>query len=610
VSTELETEPNIAQNSQDLVEIFGANSPIGIYVVQGGLLQYVNHQFQMLSGYTHDELIRIEPLKLVFPEDRKRVLQNASEMLDGKLTSPYAYRFVRKDSTVGWVTETVTRIKYRGKRAILGYFMDTTALKQLEHELRRSQEKLQRIFDCAPDGITVNDFDGTVTEVNERMVELHSYNSKEEVIGRSAYEFVAPEEHQKMKGNLRETLNNGVSRGVEYNFLKVDGSRFPVELASSVLRDVDGKPIGFIAVTRDITQRKLDEEALRLSQEFSSSLLRNSPNPIVVINPDASIEYVNPAFENMTGFTSAEIVGAKPPYPWWPREHRRKVRDHFNRELHYGSKGNEMLLRRKNGEQFWVKTTSVVVKDNGKIRYCLSNWIDITEQRRLRENVQFYVTQIIRAQEEERKRIARELHDDTAQTLTGVCMDIDDVISTVDGLPEIAIDRLQRLRVKIDCTLEEVRRFSHELRPVLLDRFGLVPSIRLLIEEMAEQGGFAYSFDVVGCEKRLTPEVELTLFRITQEALHNIRKHARASDVVVKITFTNRKMKMRIYDNGCGFASPNALGDLGRAGKLGLLGMTERARLLNGNVNIRSRLGKGTIITVEVPISIRSPHWG
>lgn len=608
MSTKRETEASIIQNSQDLVKMFGASSPIGIYIIQGGLLQYVNPQFQMLSGYTRDELVGMDPMKLVFLEDRERILQNASKMLNGELISPYEHRFVRKDGTVGWVTETATRINYQGKRAILGYFMDITALKKLDHELWRSQEKLQRIFDCAPDGITVNDFDGTVIEVNERMVELHGYNSKKEVIGRSAYDFVTPKGHSKMKVNLQETLKNGVSRGVDYNFLKADGSKFPVELASSVLRDVDGKPIGFVAVTRDITQRKIDEEALRVSQEFSSNLLRNSPNPIIVVNPDASIGYVNPAFENMTGFTTAEIVGAKPPYPWWPREHRRKIRNHFDKELNCGAKPNEMLLRRKKGEQFWVKTTSVVVKDNGKIRYRLSNWIDITEQRRLRENMQFYVTQITRAQEEERKRIARDLHDDTAQTLTGICMDIDDMISTVDGLPEIAINRLRLLRVKVDRTLEEVRRFSHELRPVLLDRFGLVPSIRLLIEEMAEQGGFACSFDAIGSEKRLPPEVELTFFRITQEALHNIRKHARASEVIVNIVFTKKKLKMCICDNGCGFTLPKVMGELGRAGKIGLLGMTERVRLLNGNVSIKSRSGKGTIVTAEVPIPVRPLH--
>lgn len=604
MSTKLETEANISQNSRDLVEIFGANSPIGIYVIQGGLLQYVNPQFQITSGYTRDELTDMDPLKLVLLEDRERVLQNASKMLNGELIPPYEYRFVRKDGRVGWVTETVIRIEYRGKRAILGYFMDITALKELEHELRRSQEKLQRIFDCAPDGITVNDFDGTVTEVNERMIELHGYNSKEEVIGRSAYDFVAPEDHQKMRVNLRETLENSVSRGVEYNFAKADGSKFLVELASSVLRNVDGIPMGFVAVTRDITQRKIDEEALRVSQEFSSNLLRNSPNPIVVINPDASIKYVNPAFENMTGFASAEIVGVEPPYPWWPREHICKTGNHLNKELRYGSKGHETLFRRKNGKRFWVKMTSVVVKDNGKIKYCLSSWVGITEQRRLRENMQFYITQITRAQEEERKRIARDLHDDTAQTLTGVCMDIDDMLSGVGELPKVAIDRLRQLRAKVDLTLEEVRRFSHELRPVLLDRFGLVPSIKLLIEEMAEQGGFAYCFDLIGSERRLAPEVELTLFRVTQEALHNIRKHARASEVVVKITFTKRKVKMRICDNGCGFTLPKVLGDLGRAGKLGLLGMTERIRLLDGKVSMKPRLGKGTIITAEVPIPV------
>jgi PAS domain S-box-containing protein len=135
-------------------------------------------------------------------------------------------------------------------------------------------------------------------------------------------------------------------------------------------------------VALDITQRKKVEEALRESEEFSSNLLSNSPNPMLVINEDSSVRYVNPALEKLTGFPSAEVVGVKAPYPWWTEETLQKTSEDLWDAMRKGAKRLEELFQKKDGERFWVEITSVPVRGNGKLRYCLANWVDITERKK------------------------------------------------------------------------------------------------------------------------------------------------------------------------------------------------------------------------------------
>ncbi len=132
-------------------------------------------------------------------------------------------------------------------------------------------------------------------------------------------------------------------------------------------------------------ERKLAEEALRDSQEFSSSLLDSSPNPILVINPDTSIRYVNPALERLTGFTSAELIGMKAPHPWWTEETKVKIREDLEKVMRRDKHKLEEVFRKKNGERFWVEITSKAIKREGKLEYHLSNWVDITERKQLEE---------------------------------------------------------------------------------------------------------------------------------------------------------------------------------------------------------------------------------
>jgi len=145
-----------------------------------------------------------------------------------------------------------------------------------------------------------------------------------------------------------------------------------------------------------------------------------------------------------------------------------------------------------------------------------------------------------------------------------------------------------------------LRRFSHGLRPGVLDQVGLVSALELLAEELNSEHNISTSLEISGPERRLEPEVELALFRIAQEALSNIRRHSGAKKAEVKLLFTDRRVKLTVSDNGKGFQLPEVLGDLANEGKLGILGMQERTSLFNGKFSVRSVVGKGTVMVVEV----------
>lgn len=175
------------------------------------------------------------------------------------------------------------------------------------------------------------------------------------------------------------------------------------------------------------------------------------------------------------------------------------------------------------------------------------------------------------------------------------------MIRAEKGLSEHSIQRLRDFQSTIENVVEGVRRFSHNLRPGLLDESGLIVALRVLAEELQLPGESRCTLKTVGIERRLLPETEVMLFRIAQEALSNVRKHSQATEATIRVRFTKKKVKLCVSDNGVGFDSPEVLGNLVRTGKLGLVGMMERARLLNGSFWVSSRNDKGTKVEVEIP---------
>ncbi len=220
---------------------------------------------------------------------------------------------------------------------------------------------------------------------------------------------------------------------------------------------------------------------------------------------------------------------------------------------------------------------------------------NIAKERTIQENLRHYVEQVNEAQEAERKRVARELHDETLQALTVVYRHLEELAA---GSSSHTIDSVNEEIREIN---RGIRRFSQELRPSILDDLGLLPALQWLARDMTENHGIKVGTEVSGEPRPLPPKTELTLFRIVQEALTNVRKHAQATEASVAIAFAADETRVSVSDNGQGFRAPAAWGDLARDGKLGLTGIQERAQLEGGRVEMASRPGGGTVLTVAIP---------
>lgn len=262
----------------------------------------------------------------------------------------------------------------------------------------------------------------------------------------------------------------------------------------------------------------------------------------------------------------------------------------------------ELELIRKDGTRVVIESLIRILTKEGQTMGIQAVVWDITEQKRLRESLQFYISEITRAQEEERKRIACELHDETIQSLASLALDIDAINRAKDQLSEDTIQRLEQIRSRIDSMMEGVRRFSHELRPGVLDQMGLIPALELLTEELNKEGKVSTRIEVIGSEQCLSPVAELVLFRIAQEALRNVRKHSQATEAMVRVEFGAEKARLDVTDNGRGFELPKLPDEFAIRGKLGLIGMRERVRLLDGSFSVKSQPGKGTTVAVEVAV--------
>jgi two-component system sensor histidine kinase DegS len=225
------------------------------------------------------------------------------------------------------------------------------------------------------------------------------------------------------------------------------------------------------------------------------------------------------------------------------------------------------------------------------------------ENARLYDRMRFYARQITRAQEDERRRIARELHDETVQMLVALSRRLESLVTLPEPLPEAAVGRLAALQKLIGTTLQGVRYFIQDLRPPTLDHLGLVATVEGLADDLTSDG-VETGLTVTGEVRRLQPEEELVLFRIVQEALSNVRRHSKASHALVQIGFHPNSVRVTVQDDGVGFDAPARMDDLVSTGKLGLTGMHERARMLGGTLVVQSDPDEGTVIVIEVPTQL------
>lgn len=229
---------------------------------------------------------------------------------------------------------------------------------------------------------------------------------------------------------------------------------------------------------------------------------------------------------------------------------------------------------------------------------------------RFQAGMRQYVAAITKSQEEERRRIARDLHDDTTQALIAIGQRVELARDLISESPTEAVEQLRDLRKMVTRTIDSVRQFSRDLRPTALEDLGLVPALQYLVNNLSQKGGINATLEVEGSPDGLPPDLEVTLYRILQECLMNVHKHAQATSVAVRAEFLPQLAVLTVTDNGNGFSVPVEMADLAREGHYGLLGLRERAQLFGGQIIITSQPGEGTQVQAILPRHLPLLHAG
>jgi PAS domain S-box-containing protein len=363
--------------------------------------------------------------------------------------------------------------------------------------------------------------------------------------------------------------------------------------------------ISFAFLRREREYRKqleTTQQDLKVSEERYRSLFENAIDGIWIHDLEGNFTSFNRASEKIIGYSREEIfkMNAK---DFLSQESldlahqiRRKLLKNEPVEQPY-----EQRVFRRDGSETYIQLSTSVVRDKGKPVGFQNIARDISEQKKMNENLHFYLQQATRAQEEERKRISHELHDDTIQSLVALSRQLDALASGEKGLSDEVRQHLEDLWKQTDSILQGVRRLSQDLRPAAIDRLGLLPAIQWLASEVSKYSGVETKVNVIGKEHRLPEEVAIALFRIIQEALRNVWRHSGATTAEITIEFSDKSTRITVKDNGKGFVLAGKVGDLAKEGKLGLAGMQERAQLVGGTIAVQSETSKGTTITVEAP---------
>ncbi len=344
--------------------------------------------------------------------------------------------------------------------------------------------------------------------------------------------------------------------------------------------------------------------ALKTSQENYEELFTNASDAIWVHDLNGEIIIANKACEKLSGYPIDEGIGKSVSEFMSPDALRiaREVKNKLMEGQAIDQRYDQRLIRKDGSEAMLELFTRVIRDDDGKPIAFQNIARDVTEERRLRDNLRLQIHKTLMAQEEERKRIARELHDDVAQSILLLSRQLDILTSgDVHKIPKTSVSELEHIQNIANETYKSLQRYARDLRPSILDQMGLVAALNWLADELGKELGIKTT---VKADKlpQLPTETELAMFRIAQETLNNVRKHAQASEVNITVKLDSNNVKMTITDNGKGFLTSRLTGDLAREGKLGVLGMEERARLIGGDLKIKSEPGKGTTVLARAPI--------
>ena len=473
-------------------------------------------------------------------------------------------------------------------------------LKLLTSEMREREERFHLVADAAPVLIWVAGTDKLYTYFNKTWLDFTG-RSMEEELGNGWAEGVHPEDLRRCMDTFRQAFDRREEFRMEYRLRRRDGE-YRWVLDHGVPRfDQDHSFVGYIGISVDLTERKLAEQERLLSEHRFRQFFETMPEFCYIVSPDGEIVDANVAACAALGYTRDEVIG-KPLSALYAPECVPRMRELFKKWVADGELRNEeMIVITKEGQRRTVLLNAGSVRDsNGAIQHSTSIQVDITERKLAEEALASLGQRLIEAQEQERSRIARELHDDTSQRLAMLVLRIGQL---ENDLPEQAIElrgRVDELRKDTLEVSKGVRIVAHELHAPSLECLDL--SLRQFCQEFGERQRVKIEFKTADLPSPLPPAVSLCLFRVLQEALHNAAKHSGAQQAEVQLWGTSDEVHLRVSDPGAGFELEAA----NEAQGLGLISMRERVKFQKGTFSIESQPKRGTTIHVHLPFRSES----
>ena len=467
-------------------------------------------------------------------------------------------------------------------------------------------EQLGLGFERAAIGMALVDLDGRFVRVNQTLCDALG-RAEPELLGTAIADLVG---RLQLAGDWRRLWRAGESFELERRLPRADGQPVDLRLRVEPLCDEVGRPLACLVQALDVTERNEVARALRTNVAWLRSVVANAPIVLSVYDRDGvctfsegrAFERVGVSPQERLGRTYAELRGDT---------------DRANADLERLLAGEDVSVRRQvtprhpHGEAvFEVHYRPLPAEDgSGEVAGVISVAVDVTDLERVERERRSLLHQLITAQESEQRRLAGNLHDDAIQTLTAARMQLSVVEAQLDGAG--AADRVgevrclvKQVRENLEQGLLAARTFLFDLRPPLLDREGLAPALGQQLAKLTERSGCAARFAwEVG--SRLDPDLEVLVFRVVQEALANVAKHARAASVQVRGWREGSALEVEIEDDGAGFDQAAAREDAISTGHIGLRCMAERIEAAGGELRIAAAPGLGTHVRITLPV----PEW-
>lgn len=487
--------------------------------------------------------------------------------------------------------------------------------KRIEEALLVATTEWEQTFNSITDQVCIIDLNGVVLRVNKAMSDrfepIHG-----ELVGLSYNICYCGTGTPDLPPPWAATLSQAARVMVETAFPTVEGW---YQVACYPLFDAKGTQWGAVSAVRDITERRRVQEALReidneqrrtqaalkQAEEKYRGIFENAIEGIFQSSPDGRFIAANPAMARMFGYDSAdELI-----------DDRRDIelqhyvdpdRRHIFQKLISEKgmvQGFELQAYRKDGSTIWTSENVHAVRDeNGTLLYYEGIVEDITQRKQVEAERVELLRRLVKAQEDEQRRISRELHDQMGQSLAALLLGLKALKNSVREEP--ATESIQRLQEITNRIAEEMHSLIRELRPTALDDLGLQTALANYLEEWSERSDLTIDFHSNGLlEQRLASQLESTIYRIVQEALNNVVKHAKAQNVSIILEKRENRVLVIIEDDGVGFDAEALLKTPASNRRFGLLGMQERVALVGGSLSIESTPGIGTTVLVHINIS-------